>query len=316
MFTTKVTRQWDLAYPLVCAPMLGVSGGALAAAVSQSGALGMIAVVPASDANWIEAQVKMIPDGVPYGVGMLAWDIARRPAVLEQVLAHKPYLVSISFGSAQPYAHFVHAAGARLTTQVNSVASGMEAEQFGADAVTVQGSEAGGHTGRVGLSALLQGLAGRLSVPLIAAGGIGTPQGIAAALMGGADAVWLGTRFLAATESLLPESIVQRVLEGQETSTVLTRLYDLAMQAPWPEQFPGRVMANRFTSEWLDTPLTGEALSRLHEGLARNDPEIVPAYAGESVRFVTQREHAADIVRTLMAEAEQWWTLRSQALTR
>jgi nitronate monooxygenase len=132
--------------------------------------------------------------------------------------------------------------------------------------------------------------------------------------MGGADGVWVGTRFLAAWESLLSDGIVQRVLGGQETSTILTRLFDRAMQAPWPEQYPGRVLANAFTHDWQDTPLTDAALTRLQNGLARNDPEVIPAYAGESVQFVTQRENAADIATTLMTEAAQWWMMRAQGI--
>ncbi len=97
-------------------------------------------------------------------------------------------------GQVNAYVRRVHERGVRLVTQVNSVEDGLRAEEAGVDAVTVQGSEAGGHTGWMSMLPLLQGLVGQVRVPVIAAGGLGTAQGVAAALMGGADGVWLGTQ--------------------------------------------------------------------------------------------------------------------------
>ncbi len=314
VFSTRLTKEWGLRYPLVSAPMIGVSGGELAGAVSRQGGLGIIGVSPANDGAWLTEEAAKIGEGTPFGVGFIAWDLTRRPELLDTALNLGPFLVSVSFGAVNRYVGRVHERGVRLVTQVNSVEDGLRAEEAGVDAVTVQGSEAGGHTGWASMLPLLQGLVGQVRVPVIAAGGLGTAQGVAAALMGGADGVWLGTRFVACYESLLAEPAVARILEKQETDTLLTHVFDRAMRLPWSDRYPGRVLANRFTERWHADTLDSQAAEELHSALTQGNADVIPIYAGESVRFVTHRERAGDIVQQLMDGAYQWWQSRCRSL--
>ncbi|MCY0907437.1 MAG: nitronate monooxygenase [Sulfobacillus thermotolerans] len=315
MIATRLTHEWTVRYPLVCAPMLGVSGGKLAAAVHRGGGLGFIAVGPINDGDWLAHEAQMVPTGTPFGVGLIAWDLLRRPELLDQVIRVQPSVISISFGSVAPYVKKIHEHGIRIVTQVNTVDEGLNAQDDGVDAVVVQGCEAGGHTGRAPLWPVLQALVGQIEVPLLAAGGIATPQGVAAALMGGADGVWVGTRFMASYESLLPESVIHRICQAGTTTTILTSLFDNALNVPWPARYPGRVLPNIFTDQWLNRPLTNQARTQLQEGITNKDPELMPVYAGMGVGFVTHRERAADIVRDLMEGACTWWKTRQTLFT-
>ncbi|WP_051351006.1 NAD(P)H-dependent flavin oxidoreductase [Sulfobacillus thermosulfidooxidans] len=315
MISTRVTQQWHLRYPVISAPMLGVSGGALASSVSSAGALGMIAVGPAQDGHWIKSEVAKIAPGLHFGVGFIEWDVARRPQILEETLSLQPFLVSISFGSVKPYVHRVHEAGALVVTQVNSLEDARSAEECGVDAVVIQGREAGGHTGELSTLTLLQSVVPIMHIPVLAAGGIATPQGICAALMAGAEGVWMGTRFEACHESLLVDRVISRLIESHAEDTVITRLYDQILHAPWPSKYPGRVVSNQFVRRWLSQDITDDAAKELTEGVQAYDPNTIPIYAGESVQFVQDRESAHHVVVQLMQQAEAWWKERSHVIS-
>ncbi|WP_053958989.1 NAD(P)H-dependent flavin oxidoreductase [Sulfobacillus thermosulfidooxidans] len=315
MISTKITQQWHLRYPIIAAPMLGVSGGALASAVSSVGALGMIAVGPGQDDHWLRTEVAKIASGLNFGVGFIEWDLARRPEILEETLRLQPFLVSISFGSVKPYVARIHEAGAVVVTQVNSLEDAQRAEESGVDAVVVQGREAGGHTGELSTLTLLQSVVPVMNVPVLAAGGIATPQGICAAFMAGAEGVWMGTRFAACQESLLVDTAISYLIASHAEDTVVTRLYDQILHAPWPGRYPGRVLNNKFVRRWLSQNITDDAANELTQGLQSHDPETIPIYAGESVQFVQGRESAHDVVVHLMQRAEAWWKERSQVIS-
>src|SRR5258708_39299422 len=127
----------------------------------------------------------------------------------------------------------------------------MKVVQAGGDVSVVQGREAGGHvTGRVSTLPLLQAVLDAVQVPVLAAGGIATPRGMAAALAAGAAGVWIGTALLASPECENTEQARARIVQAQETDTILTRAFDVAQGIPWPTEYPGRALRNRFTEQW------------------------------------------------------------------
>jgi nitronate monooxygenase len=175
--------------------------------------------------------------------------------------------------------------------------------------LVAQGTEAGGHTGHVGTLPLLQIVLEEVQLPVVAAGGIATPGGVAAALAAGAEGVWVGTAFLASPECENSELARSRIIQTRETETVLTRAFDVAQGLAWPSEYPGRALRNRFTNQWHTQTealaQTSEASQQLKEAIARKDYELAFLYAGEAVGLVKEQRPAGDIVRTLGDGAER-----------
>ncbi len=319
MIRTPLTRWFDLSTPIIGAPMAGVSGGELARAVSQAGGLGMIGVSGAHSADFVREQCAVpAADQLPFGVGLMIWVLETRPDLLEATIAAEPSLVSVSFGDPAPYVGPLHDAGIAACAQVNSTADVHRALDAGIDIVVAQGTEAGGHTGRRATLPLLQEVLTLTDRPVVAAGGIATGRGMAAALVAGAAAVWIGTPLLSCTEGLNAPSLRERVRGASGDETVLTRAFDVAEGAAWPERWPGRALVNDFSREWHgredELRETPDARRLVVEGRRTGDPAHAPVYAGESVGLVSTERSAADVVRELDAEAERALTAAATLL--
>src|SRR5579885_770703 len=217
MLHTFLTASWDLRYPIIGAPMAGAAGGRLARAVSQAGGLGMIGIGSKTPVEYIarEAALARGDDQERFGIGLMAWALESRPELLDAAIEARPLLISISFGSPAPYVEQVHRQGIHLATQVHSRAEALEAAQAGVDLIVAQGTEAGGHTGQVSTLPLLQIVLEAVQTPVVAAGGIASPRGVAAALAAGAQGVWVGTCLLAAPESETSEPARARLLQAR-----------------------------------------------------------------------------------------------------
>lgn len=143
---TAFTELIAIEHPIALAPMGGPSGGALAAAVSNGGGLGLVG---AGDGNltWLERELEIVVErtGKPWGVGFLSW--AAKPAAVERALEFGPHAVMMSFGDPAPLAEPVLAAGVRLIVQVTGLAEAERALEVSADVLVAQGAEAGGHGG-------------------------------------------------------------------------------------------------------------------------------------------------------------------------
>ena len=310
MIRTPLTRWFDLSTPIIGAPMAGVSGGELARAVSQGGGLGMIGISGAHSADFVAEQCAVpAADQLPFGIGLMIWVLETRPDLLEATIAAAPSLVSVSFGDPAPYVGPLHDAGIAVCAQVNTTADVRRALDAGIDIVVAQGTEAGGHTGRRATLPLLQEVLTLTDRPVVAAGGIATGRGMAAALVAGAAGVWIGTPLLSCTEGLNAPSLRERVRAASGDETVLTRAFDVAEGADWPERWPGRALVNDFSREWHgredELRETPDARRLVVEGRRTGDPAHAPIYAGESVGLVTSERSATDVVRGLDADAEK-----------
>ena len=194
MIKTPLTRWFDLTTPIIGAPMAGVSGGELARAVSAGGGLGMIGISGAHSADFLTEQCAVpAADQLPFGVGLMIWVLESRPDLLEATIAAQPSLVSVSFGDPVPYVGPLHDAGIAVCAQVNTTADVHRVLDAGVDIVVVQGTEAGGHTGKRATLPLLQEVltlpTGRWWPP-----GDRDRAGMAAALMAGAAGCGSGRR--------------------------------------------------------------------------------------------------------------------------
>lgn len=310
MIGTDLTRLLGIRHPIVSAPMAGWSGGGLAGAVSAAGAFGMIGVGSSTPTDWIPEQAKLARQSGPFGVGLMSWVLEKRPELLDAVLAEGPAAVSLSFGDPAPYVERVREAGAVVMSQVQDAEKAGRAVEAGVDVLVAQGTDAGGHTGRVGTMPLLQRvleIGERAGRPVLAAGGIGTGRGIAGVLAMGASGAWIGTRFCATVESTGTEEAKRLILDSDETATVHTRVFDLVQDIPWPEEFAGRALRNSFSDRWQgrETQLE-EQRSSIGPAFetTRGDYAEDFVYAGQAAGLVGDIPSAGELVDRLMAEAE------------
>ncbi len=311
MLRTALTEMLALDVPVVGAPMAGVAGGRLAAAVSAAGGLGMIGVGSSMAPAAIAAQAGRAGEaGARFGIGLMAWALDRCPDQFEAAVAAGPALVSVSFGDYAPWVARLHQAGITAATQVGDVEAARVAAGHGVDLIVARGAEAGGH-GRdtVATLPLLQGVLDAVDRPVLAAGGIGTPRGLAAVLAAGAAGAWLGTALLCATEADTSPAARARARAARETDTIYTRVFDIAQGLAWPPDFGGRALQNDFTQHWAGHEQALASDSRAGQQLAaarsREDYGTAFLYAGQGVGLVTQDRPAGAILADLVAGAER-----------
>lgn len=308
---TWLTERFGTSVPLVGAPMAGVSGGLLAEAVSAAGGLGCIGVGAATDVSWVTEQAGIARSGEsPFGIGLMAWALADRPELLDVTIEQRPSLVSVSFGDYRGALDRLRENGIAATTQVGTLDEALAAERAGAEFIVVRGSEGGGHgRGEVATLPLLQEVLDRVSVPVVAAGGVGTGRGLAAVLAAGAAGAWVGTAFIACEEALTPPAAVDRVLAAGSTDTVYGTVFDRASRSGWPDRYGGRALRNEFFDAWVgretDVAVAGGVPERLRRAITEGDYETAPLYAGQSVGTLTSRRAAADVVADLAGGARE-----------
>lgn len=290
--------------PIVSAPMGFVSGGALAAAVSRAGGLGLIGA-GYGDPDWIRRELDAAGDA-RIGIGFITWSLAKRPQLLDLALERKPCAVMLSFGDPRPFAAKIRKSGAKLICQVQNLATARQALEAEPDVLVAEGTEAGGHGGDRSLFALLpsvKDLAGE--TPVLAAGGIADRRGYEASMALGAAGVLVGTRFLAANESLAAPRAKQRLVEANGDSTVRTTVFDIVRgyDAGWAG-ITGRALRNRFTGNWhgreqqLKEKLPLERKAYL-EAAERQDFDTALIFAGEGVDLIDEVLPAAEIVERI-----------------
>jgi nitronate monooxygenase len=312
MIQTRFTALVGCSFPLQQAGM-GNARRELAAAVTRAGALGMLGGVMQPAALLAEEldAVEREADG-PVGVNFLM-PFLDRDAV--EAAAERARVVEFFYG--EPDAELVKAVrsrGALAAWQTGSAEEARAAEQAGCDFVIAQGVEAGGHVrGTTGLLPLLDQVLSAVDVAVVAAGGVGTERGMAAALAAGADAVRVGTRFLAAEEADVHSSYMDALIEAGPEDTVLTETFSTM----WPDA-PHRVLRSCVAAaESLEDEIVGEIA---HAGgrmpVQRLSPptpgrtatgrvDAMALYAGQSVGAVQHRQPAGTIVRELAEGAER-----------
>ena len=301
---TRFTELFGLEHPLMSAPMALHSGGTLAGAVSAAGGMGSYGGLHRTEPPaWVTAQAALVRERTdrPFAIGFITPFLPMTEPYFEAALDAQPAAIALSFSDPRPWAPRVHDAGCALICQVQTFADAELALEAGAEVLVAQGHDAGGHTGTMGLLTLLTGIAEtHPEAVLLAAGGVGSGRGLAAALLAGADGAWLGTAFLATPEAVeIDDGHKQAIVASDGTDTVFTRAYDIASGAPWPAGIGERVRRDGFTDAWAE-----------REAELRSVRDAVPVDGigmlyGESARFATAVEPAADVLRRISAEAEQ-----------
>jgi nitronate monooxygenase len=305
---TSLTRLFSIEHPVVLAPMGGASGGALAAAVSNGGGLGLVGG-GRGDPGWLDRELAIAAGqtGRPWGVGFLSWAVA--PDTIERALEHRPHAVMLSFGDPRRLAELVKQAGVPLIVQVTDLDEARQALEIGADVIVAQGAEAGGHGGKRATLPFVPVVADLAApAPVLAAGGIADGRGLAAALALGAAGALMGTRFLATPEVLAAGAVVKAIIEGAGEDTERTRVLDIARRVAWPARYTGRALRNAFADQWRgrEEELEGDeaAQEAFLAALERGDPAAVPVWASEAIDLVTEVVPAAELVGVIAGEAE------------
>lgn len=307
--SSDLASRLGMEHPVINAPMAGAAGGALAAAVSSAGALGMIGIGSTASDEWIAEQATMARScGRAWGAGLMAWVLERSLQPLKEVLTHGPSLVCVSFGDPSPAAALIREAGALCAMQVGNEADLRRALEPDIDVVVCRGGEGGGH-GRndVATLPLLQQALAATTKPVIAAGGIADSRGVAAVLAAGAQAAWIGTRFAACTESSSHDHVKRAIAGAGLDDTVFTQVFDIAQRIPWPNEYGGRALRNDFSEQWaqdregLIAALAADPsiTETVNAARARADVATAPVYAGQSAARTAGNETAADIVAEL-----------------
>jgi len=308
---TRLTERLGIAHPILSAPMALAGGGALAAAVTRAGGLGLIGG-GYGDAAWI-AQQFAAAGNTQVGCGFITWSMAKKPELLTQALAHKPAALMLSFGDPRPFADEITAAGVPLICQCQSLAHVRQAIEAGATIVVAQGSEAGGHgASRATLPFVPEAadLVARESPDtlLVAAGGIADGRGLAAALMLGADGVLAGTRFWASREAMVHERHHAAAVAATGDQTVRSSLPDIARQLDWPKPFDIRVSDNAFIANWVgrDAELK-DAIAvegpAYREAFMAGDPDKAAVIFGEAAGLISDIPSAGELVERMVVEA-------------
>lgn len=307
MISTALTNRLDIEHPVLLAPMGDVAGGALAAAVSQAGGLGLIGGGYA-DPDWIRTQFDLAGD-TRVGVGFITFALQRRPDALAVALERNPAAVWLSFGDPAPFAPAIHAAGAALICQVQRRDEAVRAVEIGADIIVAQGQDSGGHgrSGR-GTMALVPAVVDAVApVPVVAAGGIGDGRGLAAAVMLGASGAALGTRFLASTEAISDPVADDLLVAHGGDDTTRTEAFDIVRGPAWPQGCDGRALQNRLTDQWAARRVDGSELERLrslYRAAPTHDYTVRVLWAGEALDHVQAIEPAGTLLARIVADAE------------
>jgi nitronate monooxygenase len=302
-------------HPIVQAPMAAVPQ--LAAAVSNAGALGMVTLTWSNPAGDVVRETAALTDR-PFGGNLvLASDQHRR---LDEALEAGLRIVSFFFGDPGGYVEQVHDANGLVLHTVGSAEEARRSVASGVDVVVAQGWEAGGHVrSQVATLPLVPAVVDAVApVPVIAAGGIGDARGVAAVLALGAQAAWLGTRFLLAQEMPVHEEYRQRLLNAVETDA---QWYPDLYEVGWPNA-PHRALRNSTAELWEaagrpaagSRPGEGDVIAHFASGeaIVRYEPappmvgttgdiEALSMWAGQSVALVRQPQSAAGIVAELVS---------------
>jgi nitronate monooxygenase len=312
---TEFTELFGITHPIALAPMGGSAGGALAAAVSEGGGLGLVGG-GSGDREWVERELAVVSEGTdrPWGVGFLSW--AASPEIVVRALEFGPDAVMLSFGDPARLAAPVLNSDALLIVQVTDLVEARRAFELGADVIVAQGTEAGGHGresgpggGRSTLPLVPAVIDLVRPVPVLAAGGIADGRGVAAALSLGAAGALVGSRFQASAEVIEDPAVVKAILDGSGQDTERDRVLDVARGSAWPEQYPGRVLRNDFVEKWRgkegELARNSGARARYREAADRGDLSVVPVWASEAIDLITDVAPAAVLVEQLAAEAEE-----------
>lgn len=301
---TRITELLQIEYPIIQGGMAWVAEHRLAAAVSNAGGLGIIGAASAPPEVVREEirKCKELTDR-PFGVNIMLLN-PNADEVAGIVVEEGVRVVTTGAGNPAKYMDLWKRADVKVLPVVASVAMAKMMERAGADGVVAEGMESGGHIGQATTMALVPQVADTVSVPVVAAGGIADGRGLAAAFMLGAEAVQMGTRFVAAKESIVHENYKHQILKAKDIDSVITGS---------STGHPVRSLRNHMTREYLQLEkenadfmeLEKLTLGSLRKAVIDGDTVNGTLMAGQIAGLIREEKSCADIIRDIMRQAKQ-----------
>ena len=301
---TRITELLQIEYPIIQGGMAWVAEHRLAAAVSNAGGLGIIGAASAPPEVVREEirKCKELTDR-PFGVNIMLLN-PNADEVAGIVVEEGVRVVTTGAGNPAKYMDLWKRADVKVLPVVASVAMAKMMERAGADGVVAEGMESGGHIGQTTTMALVPQVADAVSVPVVAAGGIADGRGLAAAFMLGAEAIQMGTRFVAAKESIVHENYKNQILKAKDIDSVITGA---------STGHPVRSLRNHMTREYLQLEkenadfmeLEKLTLGSLRKAVIDGDTVNGTLMAGQIAGLIREEKSCADIIRDIMRQAQQ-----------
>ena len=300
---TRITEILGIEYPVIQGGMAWVAEHNLAAAVSEAGGLGIIGAGGAP-AEFVREQIQKVKEVTdkPFGVNLMLMN-PEADAIAQVIVDEGVKVVTTGAGNPAKYMEMWKTAGVKVIPVVASVAMAKLMERGGADAVVAEGMESGGHIGSTTTMALVPQVVDAVSVPVIAAGGIGDGRGFAASIMLGAEAVQIGTRFVVAKESIVHANYKQQVVKAKDIDSTVTGM---------STGHPVRSLRNKMTKEYLKLEKEGAdfmeleklTLGSLRKAVIEGDVVNGTLMAGQIAGLIKEEQSCNEIVQDIMGQAK------------
>lgn len=301
---TKLSESLGIKYPIIQGAMAWVSESKLAAAVSNAGGLGSIATA-GRNPTWVEEEIrkaKTLTDK-PFGVNVVLMDAAK-DEIIDTIIKEKPAVVTLGAGNPVPYMPMLKEAGIKVLPVVPNLKLAKRVQDNGADALVIEGMEAGGHIGSLTTMALMTQVIPEVDIPVIAAGGFADGRGLAAALLMGASGIQMGTRFYASEECIAHINAKNAIVNAEDVDTVITGYITGNMV---------RGLKNAMTEKYKElekTCASREELTKLVVGTSKKAPyegdvEWGLVQAGQSLGVIKSLDSVEKIIQDIIADAQK-----------
>ena len=299
---TRITEILGMEYPIIQGGMAWVAEYHLAAAVSEAGGLGIIGAGGAP-AEFVREQIRKVKEITekPFGVNLMLMN-PEADAIARVIVEEGVKVVTTGAGNPGKYMAMWKEAGVKVIPVVASVALARMMERAGADAVVAEGTESGGHIGSATTMTLVPQVVDAVTIPVIAAGGIADGRGFAAAIMLGAEAVQMGTRFIVARESIVHENYKKKVIGAKDIDSEVTGR---------SHGHPVRQLRNQMTREYLKREKAGApveeleqlTLGALRKAVVEGDTVNGTLMAGQIAGLVSREQTCEEMIQEIMEQA-------------
>jgi enoyl-[acyl-carrier protein] reductase II len=307
---TRITQLLGIEYPIIQGGMAWVATHELASAVSKAGGLGIIGAGGAP-AEFVREQIRKVKEATdkPFGVNIMLMNPAADD-IAQVVVDEGVKVVTTGAGNPSKYMEMWKNAGIKVIPVVASAGMAKMMERCGADAVVAEGMESGGHIGALTTMALVPQVVDNVNIPVIAAGGIADGRGFAAAMMLGAEAVQIGTRFVVASECIVHDNYKNTLIKAKDIDSTVTGT---------TTGHPVRSIRNKMTKEYLRLEKNGAELMELENltlGSLRKavvDGDVVngTVMAGQIAGLVKKEQPCSEIIQEIMEQASKLLEARS-----
>jgi enoyl-[acyl-carrier protein] reductase II len=300
---TRITELIGIKYPVIQGAMTWVSFPPLVAAVSNAGGLGILGaafMVPEELRDNIR-QIKDLTDK-PFGVNIIP-ENPELEQLLDTIIEEKVAVASYGKGNPQRIIERTKPHGVINLPTMGSLRHAVRAEQDGAHAVIVQGTEGGGHTGHVATSVLVPLATGKVKIPVVAAGGFGDGRGLAAALALGAEGIAMGSRFIVTKEAPVPLHVKKYIIEKTEEDTVVTDNFTGVRCRVFRNTFAESLlqMAKRKADPW---EMLKHGVGKIRKAYVEGDVEGGSLAFGQVGGLIKDIPTCQELIESITSEAE------------